>query len=128
MPGPKGIFYVVELYPGCKGCTAPPGVTIYKVDNKHHLWEELQTDDWAQPMPWNKWYGAEEMPIKVGLDPDEFQKAVCDEMVAYVKALKIGGMKPRWLDEQDAYEIGEQLWGEAVNGEVSLVIADKSKD
>jgi hypothetical protein len=36
LPGLKGTFYIVQKYPGCKGCSAPCGVVIQKITKENH--------------------------------------------------------------------------------------------
>jgi len=35
LPGPKGIFYIIQKYPGCKGCSAPCGIDIQKIGKEN---------------------------------------------------------------------------------------------
>ena len=76
------MLYVIELYPGCKGCSAPPGVIVRKVDAGSILWNEVKE---LPLFPLTKVDDYTEACIKCGPDPDEFRKQavpnmLCDEV------------------------------------------------
>jgi hypothetical protein len=106
LPGGKGFLYVVELYPGCRDCSAPPGITIYRVTPKHWLWEEIKdypelpsfdTDDMRQ------------FVIKCGPDPDEFTKETNRQAVAGA------------FEIYAAEYLAELVWDKAIRGSVRAV-------
>ena len=112
LPGGKGFLYVVELYAGCRNCTAPPGVVIHRITPGH--WDYNRLKD-VELLPLHKFDSGEECAIKVGLDPDEFAKAVDEQVNGYDVGQK------KLLDEHDAYEIAAMVWDEAVHGAPALI-------
>jgi hypothetical protein len=106
LDGGKGFFYVVQMYPGCRDCTAPPGIIIRRITKGHDEHDYLKD---LRQLPAMKINGATEFTIKCGLDPDEFVKAVC-------KQVKHGGfIGEKILIEDGAHDLADLVWDEAIN-------------
>ena len=111
----RGAFYVVEIYQGCRNCSAPPGVTIYRVGNGY-----LPRDE-VEEMPYLPFIVRDkngECPIKCGMDPDAFTKAFC----AQVTFGGFAGISVR----DSAQDLAEMVWDEAVKGTVEVIEPRKS--
>jgi hypothetical protein len=102
IPADKG-FYVVQMYPGCRNCVAPPGIVIRRITKDHWEHEYLKR---LPELPEMVIDGQTEFTIKCGLDPDEFVKAVC-------KQVKVGQFGQHVTDA--AHDLADMVWDEAIN-------------
>jgi hypothetical protein len=103
LAGGKGFFYVVQMYPGCRNCVAPPGIVIRRITKDHCEHDYLKH---LPELPEMVIDGATEFTIKCGLDPDEFVKAVCQQV-------KVGGFEKSVADA--AHDLADLVWDEAIN-------------
>lgn len=102
----KGFFYVVQMYPGCRNCVAPPGIIIRRITKEHCEHDYLKH---LPELPAMVMDGDTEFTIKCGLDPDEFVKAVC-------KQVKDGGFVGQKISVEDgAHDLADLVWDEAIN-------------
>lgn len=106
LPGGKDFFYVVVVFPGCRNCVAPPGIIIRRINRGHWEREYLRH---LPELPAFKVDGSVEYTIKCGLDPDEFAKAVCEQVKA--GGFIGGGM----LVEDAAHDLADLVWDEAIH-------------
>ena len=93
--------YVVELYPGCDYCSAPPAVIVRKVDRSSVFWDELQE---APLLPLTKVDDYTEAAIRCGPDPDEFRKEARPLIVGYPTDRR------KALDGDDADVMTDEIW------------------
>jgi hypothetical protein len=92
--------FLIELYPGCKDCVAPPGIIIRKIDSAASAWEEVKE---CPLFPLSKIDDYTEGCIACGPDSDEFRKAALPSMVG----TKVEGGK---IDEILADILAEDIW------------------
>lgn len=52
-PGPRGVVYTIEIYPGCSDCDAPAGVTLHRFVGK----EDVEWHDHDEPVPFYNYTG-----------------------------------------------------------------------
>jgi hypothetical protein len=90
-------YYAIELYSGCKDCTTPPAVIVWRVEKGSSL-EVFFEDD-----PVLSLANEQDVRIRCGLDPDEHRKAVLKVLVG----TKVDGGK---IDTYLAEEIADELW------------------
>ena len=112
--GGKDFFYVVQMYPGCRNCTAPPGIIIRRIGKDHDERDYLKH---LPELPAMKLGDTTEYTIKCGMDPDEFAKALCTQA-------KVGGFTKILRDA--AYELSELVWDEAINRSPEAIPMDES--
>lgn len=110
--GGRGWFYLVEIYPGCRNCTAPPSISIRKINRKSDEWEDLvrnRRDNSLPDLPRSADYlNSIDHIIRVAPDPDDFANAVVDSMKEHVLDDLL--TKDEWRDIADA------IWDDAVFG------------
>jgi hypothetical protein len=41
MPGPYGVIYIVENYPGCSACGSEPALFIHRIVSPDDEWDHL---------------------------------------------------------------------------------------
>ncbi len=112
LQGPAGVCYVIELYPGCRNCSAPPGMVIKRIHKNHDNRDELAE---IPHLPFIVSRDGAECPIKCGPDPDEFSEGVVAQVVAGV----LGGHRTK----DTAHELADLVWDEVVHGAVEVVEA-----
>lgn len=105
MPIDKVTCYVVSLYPGCRNCSAPPGIIIRKVEKNSIFWEESQE---APLLPLTKVDECTEVSIKCGPDPDEFR----NKARPHVNGFPTRGRKQ--LDGDDADVMNDDIWDQVL--------------
>jgi hypothetical protein len=92
--------YAIELYQGCKYCSAAPGIVVRCIEKSSVYWEYVQE---APLFPLAKVDDIQEGAIKCGADPDEFRKIVVADL---------GGTRvdDSIIDEDLAEIIADDLW------------------
>lgn len=112
LPGGKGFFYLLEMYAGCRDCDAGPAVLVRRITPDTIDYDEAKD---APLLPFFTVSGLTECPITLGLTPDEFVKAATPSINGYT----VGGRTR--LDKDDAYEIAQEVWQEAVRRRPELI-------
>ncbi len=102
----KGCVFTVELYPGCRNCTAPPGIIIRRIPIAHWCYEEAVK---AAELPSMVFDGATEFTIKCGPDPDEFVNGV-------VEQVKAGGFGKSTKMGDAIHDLADLVWDEVIHG------------
>jgi len=115
LPISKTACFMIELYPGCKDCVAPPGVVIRRVEkSSSSYWEEAQD---CPEMKLAAIDGYHEAAIQCGLDSDEFRK----EVVRIIEGTDVGDDTEGKIDDVLAEILADDIWGDVVFGSLKMI-------
>lgn len=106
LPVKGDVFYLLQFYPGCRNCVAPPGIIIRRVGPHSDDYDYLKH---LPELPKYPVDGGNEWTIRTGLDPDEFVKAILEQV-------KVGGWgNKQFYVEEAASDLANLVWDESIN-------------
>lgn len=104
LPVRGDVFYLIQLYPGCRNCVAPPGIVMRRIGPHTDDYDHWRDVPELPSMPVD---GSHEWTIKTGMDPDEFVKAMMTQT-------KDQGLSNYRADDM-IHDLADIVWDESIN-------------
>jgi len=107
--GPRGITYVIELYPGCDNCSVPAGMMLYAFDKADcELWgidtvPDIEISNVGSPLPIIDKDDLMKL-MRIFWDDNVDAQDICEDSLdeCFTDAARIGIEKTRKMYAEDA--------------------------